>query len=84
MDRFQQMILMRALMDGDWRSDDYGKRRVMSIEELDAIADFGWHWPDLKGFVTACANVVLSRWRSGSLEGREDSSLVSAEGQGAG
>ena len=31
--------------------------------ELDALADFGWHLPDLKGVLATCVNAVRLRWR---------------------
>lgn len=83
MDRMQQMILAKALMDGDWRSNHGGNRRVMTVDELDALADFGWPWPDLKGLVAAAAHAVRSRWRSGAIARTQDASVVSAEARRA-
>ena len=35
----------------------------MTPEELDDLADYGWHLPDLKGRLAACVNTVRLRWR---------------------
>jgi hypothetical protein len=40
-----------------------GRRREFTVDELDALADFPWPWPDLRGAVAACANAVRSLWR---------------------
>jgi hypothetical protein len=64
MDNFQTAILMMALNDTDWGPRDaHGWRRQLTAEELDALADFGWHVPDMRGFVTACGNAVRECWR---------------------
>jgi hypothetical protein len=38
---------------------------VMMAAELDALADFGWHVPAIRGYVTSCLNAVRARWRRG-------------------
>jgi hypothetical protein len=43
--------------------DGDGRRRELTVDELDALADFPWPWSGLKGAIVACANVVRSVWR---------------------
>jgi hypothetical protein len=64
MDGFQQAYVIMAVIDSQWSPcDAHGRRRQLNAEELDALADFGWQAPDLKGVVAACAQAVRSRWR---------------------
>ena len=64
MDQFQLAIAIKAADDSKWGPRDVDeRRRAFTAEELDALADFGWRWPDLKGAMTACAYAVRSvRW----------------------
>jgi hypothetical protein len=64
MDQCKLAILAMALTDTDWGPRDAdGRRRALTVEELDALADFPWHWPDLKGAMAACAHAVRRPWR---------------------
>ena len=40
--------------------DADGRRREFTLDELDDLADFGWHVPDLKDAIAACVRVVRS------------------------
>jgi hypothetical protein len=63
-DHFQLTIVVMAVTGTPWeRRDADGRRRAFNAEELDALADFRWHWPDLKGFLATGTNAVRSRWR---------------------
>jgi hypothetical protein len=56
------LIGVRATTDTPWEPRDaQGRHREFTAEELDALANFSWHWADLKGCLVACANVLLSR-----------------------
>jgi hypothetical protein len=67
--------LLLAMMDTTdtrcgWRAAN-GRCRHLTAEQLDARAEFGWHPPDLRGVMTACAHAILWRLRpraSGRLE----------------
>jgi hypothetical protein len=64
MDYFKTAIAVMAADDTYFGPRDAeGRRRVLTAEELDALADFGWHLPDLKGAVATCAHAVWSRVR---------------------
>ena len=64
MDQFQTALTIMAADDRHWGPRDaQGQRRTYTVAELDALADFHWHWPDLKGAIAACANAVLWSWR---------------------
>ena len=49
MDGYQLGIVMLAIADMHRHCDHRGKCRQMTPEELDELADYGWHLPDLKG-----------------------------------
>jgi hypothetical protein len=65
MDQFQLAICIMAANDRHWGPRDAeGRRRAFTAEELDALASWGWHGPNLKGAIAACATAVRSlRWR---------------------
>ena len=64
MDGFQVAILAMALADTDWGPRDaHGRRRQLTADELDALADRGGHRPGLMGVVAACAQAVRWDWR---------------------
>jgi hypothetical protein len=64
MDYFKTAIAVMAADDTYFGPRDAdGRRRVLTAEELDALADFGWHLPDLKGAVATCAHAVWLRVR---------------------
>lgn len=65
MNRFQQMFVAREVLDGGWRSDHRGAHRVMSVDELDAIAGFTWRWRAPLRAVAARVDALRARWRSG-------------------
>jgi hypothetical protein len=74
MNQLQMAIaVMAACVIGGPR-DAEGRRRQYTLEELDALADFGWHMPDVRGFVQARLSAlrvrghVVSRHRSGSTQ----------------
>jgi hypothetical protein len=80
MDQFKLAIVMMAIIDSHWGPGDaHGRRREFTAEELDALADFGWHLPDIRGFVTACLNAVRGGWRLVSSNRAERPDLASAE-----
>ena len=64
MDRFQLMIAAMEMTDNGWGPRDAdGRHRAFTADELDALADWGWHLPDLKGVLATCVNAVRLRWR---------------------
>ena len=64
MDRFQLMIAAMAMTDHGWGPRDADARcRAFTYDEFDALADWGWHLPDLKGRLAACVKAVRSRLR---------------------
>jgi hypothetical protein len=65
MDALRQAISIKAAVDGQWGPRDAdGRRRALTVEELDELAAIYWHWPDLQGAIAACANTMRSRWAS--------------------
>ena len=79
MDSFRVAILAMALTDTDWGARDAdGRRRVFTAEELDALTDWGWHWPGLMGVMAACANAVRVHWRPRTSNRIEPMRLPSA------
>lgn len=80
MDQFQLAITTMASIDTRWgRRDADGRRRPLSAEELDALAELGWNWPDPKRLAAAFTNAILSRWRPRVSNQREPTRLPSAE-----
>jgi hypothetical protein len=64
MDRFQLAIAVMAITDTHWGPRDAdGRRRQFTADELDDMADWGWHLPDLKGVMATCAQAMRWRWR---------------------
>ena len=62
-DGFKLALVVVALNDLRRNCDPYGHCRQLTPEELDDLADYGWHLPDLKGRLAACVNAVRLRWR---------------------
>jgi hypothetical protein len=78
MDQYKQAIVMMAIIDIQWTPHDIqGRRRVMTADELDAIADFGWHWDFCKEFMGR-ATAVLSRWRPRASDRVDGARLLTA------
>ena len=64
MEQFKLAAVMMAVADSHWGPvEAHGRRRQFSADELDALADWGWHLPDLTGVLAACVNAVRLRWR---------------------
>jgi len=64
MNHYLQAVGMIAALDiGRESRDAHGGRRQCATEELDALADVGWHLPDLKGIWTVCVQALRWRWR---------------------
>jgi hypothetical protein len=81
MDRLQLMMAMMALSDPSWRDDRPDRRRELTAEQLDAIADFPWPFTALKRFIADWSNAIHARWREASQERRAESPLASADAQ---
>ena len=81
MDKLQIMMVMMAVSDPNWRNERPDRSRELSAEELDAIADFGWHFPALKRFLAGWSNAINARWREAMPERRAKSTLASADAQ---
>lgn len=65
MHEFRQVIGIMAADDSQWGPRDAdGRRRKYTADELDALVDFRWRWPDIKGFLATVANAVRSHWWS--------------------
>lgn len=63
MDPFKVAIVVMAITDHQWQGDSSrDEHRAMSSSELDALADFSWHWADVRASLTAGANAIRSRW----------------------
>jgi hypothetical protein len=77
MDQYKLAIAMMAVTDSQWGPHDAdGRRRQLTREELDALADFGWHLPDLKGVMATCAQAM--RWRPRATSRLDPTPLPSA------
>jgi hypothetical protein len=64
MNQFQMAIAVTAACDiGGGPRDPEGRRRQYTAEELDALADWGWHSPGLMGVLAACTKAMRWRWR---------------------
>jgi hypothetical protein len=69
MDQFKLAIAMMAVTDSHWGPcDAHGRRREFSAAELDALADFGWHLPEVMSRLAAWAQAMRSRWRPRASE----------------
>ena len=61
MDPHQRMIVVKAIIDIQSGRDQYRKRREVTLEELDAMADYFWPWSDLKDLTARiCTNLTCS------------------------
>ena len=78
MDGFKMALVVMALNDQRRNCDQYGRCRQLSPEEVDDLADYGWHLPDLKGRLAACVNAVRLRWRPQPSHRIEPSTVSSA------
>ncbi len=63
MDGFKMALVVMALNDQRRNCDQYGRCRQLTLAELDDLADYGWHLPDLKGRLAACVNTVRALLR---------------------
>ena len=81
MNQFQTAIAVMAACDLGRSRDAEGRPRQYTPEELDALADFGWHLPDVRGFVTTCRTAVRERLRPVPLTQSGRAPLASAEYQ---
>ena len=79
MDQFKLAIAMMAVTDSHWGPRDvHGRRREFTAAELDDLADYGWHLPDLKGVLAAGVNAVRLRWRPSARHRIEPTAVPSA------
>jgi hypothetical protein len=80
MNQLQMAIAVMAALDirGGPR-DGEGRPRPYTVAELDALADVGWHMPDVRGVVTACLTAVRGRWHPASRTRRGRAPLAAAE-----
>ena len=75
---FQLAIL--AMAPSDWtRDESRQERRVLTAEELDALADWGWRWAGFTRAMAACANVARLRWRPRASNRSEPTPLPTSE-----
>jgi hypothetical protein len=79
MNQFQMAIAVMAACDIGRPRDAEGRPRPYTAEELDALADFGWSLPDVRGLVTACLTAVRGRWQPASRARSGRAELASAE-----
>jgi hypothetical protein len=79
MNQLQMAIAVMAACDIGRPRDAEGRPRHYTIEELDALADFGWRMPDMRGFVTACRTAVRGRWQLMTRMRSERATLAAAE-----
>jgi hypothetical protein len=77
-DGFKLALVVVALNDLRRNCDPYGQCRQLTPEELDDLADYGWHLPDLKGRLAACVNAVRVRLRPQPSHRIEPSTVSSA------
>ena len=79
MNHYLQAVGMMAALDiGRESRDAHGRRRQFTAEELDALAEFGWHVPDFKGAWIACAQALRWRWRPRASHRLDPTPLPSA------
>jgi len=79
MDQFRMTTAMMAAIDSRSQPRDaQDRRRKLTIEELDALTDFSWHWPDAKGGLAACARLLRSLVRPRARTRLEPTRLPSA------
>jgi hypothetical protein len=75
---FQLVILATA--PTDWtRDESHQGRRVLTAEELDELADWGWRWAGFTRAMATCANVVRLRWRPRASNRVEPTPLSASE-----
>jgi hypothetical protein len=59
MEHFRQTIAIMAAHDSRWGPRDaHGRRRQLTADQLNALADLGSNLPDRKGFIGAWANAA--------------------------
>ena len=78
MNELHLLMGMMVASDPDWHDNRPNPSRQLSAEELDAIADFGWHFPALKRFLAGWANAVHARWREASRKRSPNPTLAPA------
>jgi hypothetical protein len=79
MDRFKLAVAMMAVTESHWGpGDTQGRRREFTADELDVLAHWRWHLPDLAGIIAACARVVQSPWRARASKRLDPMPLPSA------
>jgi hypothetical protein len=78
MEMFKYAIVVMALDEMQREREQHGQRRQMTPAELDALADYGWHLPDLKGALATGVNAVRVRWRPQASHRIEPTPLPSA------
>jgi hypothetical protein len=80
MDHLQLAMMVMATTDTPWGPRDaHRHRRQLTAEELDALADWGWHRGDVKGRLAAGAIAMLSRLRPRASNRINSTPLPSAE-----
>ena len=78
MDGFKVALVAMALSDLRRNCDPYGRCRQMTPDELDELADYGWHLPDLRGRLAACLNMVRQLRRPQASHRIEPTTVPSA------
>jgi hypothetical protein len=79
MDQLQLAMLVMAITDRSLGPRvNHDRDRQLTAEELDTLVEFGWHVPDLKGTLTACVQMLRSRWRPRASRRLDPTSVPSA------
>ena len=61
MNGLQLALVSMAVTNQLGPRDAEGRPRPYTAAELDALADGGWHMPDVRGFVKACLTTLRVR-----------------------
>lgn len=80
METYQQVIVMRAVTDPKrGATDRRDRRRELTAEQIDALADYEWPWDGLKRVVIAITAAIVPPSRRSAVGPANIASLAPAE-----
>ena len=80
METYQQVIVMRAVTDPKrGATDRRDRRRELTAEQIDALADYEWPWDGLKRVVIAITAAIALPSRRSAVGPANIASLAPAE-----
>ena len=73
------IVLMAITQDRMKSLETDGRHAVATGKDLDALPDFGWHMPNVRGSVAAGFTAVFGRWQSASRARARSAQIAPAE-----